>query len=132
MTLGGGIFCGALPLCPHPLDYSRLGRDQPLEQIVNYDVYCGAHSRHGGPGGEEGEDGGAPLPPDLVLSSPALLHSSFRLICRLVCMTPATEANRDNHFPRGFPLRDAGDGGFFNIGLDTPEEREAEERRGMC
>lgn len=69
---GGGVWGGAegviiqqsfissLSSCSHPLDCSRPGRDRPLEQIVNYDVYCAAHSGLGGPGGKglEGGDEG--------------------------------------------------------------------------
>ncbi|TNN63548.1 hypothetical protein EYF80_026200 [Liparis tanakae] len=43
------------------------------------------------------------------------------LIWRLVCVTPATEPNRDNHFPVDFPWERQEEGGPFNISLDAPE-----------
>lgn len=36
-------------------------------------------------------------------------------------MTPATEPNRDNHFPVDFPWERQEEGGLFNISLDAPE-----------
>ena len=35
-------------------------------------------------------------------------------------MTPATEPNRDNHFPVDFPWDRQEGGGLFNICLDAP------------
>lgn len=48
------------------------------------------------------------------------LNSSLRLIWCLLCMTPATEPNTDNH--GGFPLRGSSEPrSASNIGLDAPE-----------
>lgn len=38
-------------------------------------------------------------------------------------MTPATEPNRDNHFPVDFPWERQEEGGLFNICLDAPEDQ---------
>lgn len=144
-------FISSVSSSSHPLDCSRPGRDRPLEQIVNYDVYCAAHSRLGRPGGEgvgcggggrglwEQERGAGRLKVcggEPLLFSPARFHSSFGLIWCLVCVTPATEAKVDNPPPSYpvppptqwiFPQR--GGGGVFNIGLGSPEAVECTTRQ---
>lgn len=121
MTLRGRIFCGVLPLCPHPLDYSWLAVTSHWSKL-SIMMFIVEHTVDSVASGE----GWRLLrrhTSTLVLSSSSSLHSSFRLIWCLVCMTPATKPNRDNHFPVDFPWERQEEGGLFNIGPDAPEDQ---------
>lgn len=119
MTLGDRIFCGVLPLSPCPLDYSCLAVTSHWNKL-SIMMFIVEHSRLYSLRRMSGCCWGG-IPRCTHLFSSSSLHSASRLIWRLVCMTPATEPNRDNHFPMDFPRERQDEGGLFNICLDAPE-----------
>lgn len=123
MTPRERIFCGALPLYPHPLDYSRLAVTSHWSKL-SIMMFIVEHTVTDNSMATGGKDGGTPWPP--ILSSSSFIFFSFRLIWCLVCMTPATEPNRDNHFPVDFPWeeeKEEEEGGLFNTGPDAPGDQ---------
>lgn len=122
LTLRKRNFSLVLPLCPRPLDYSGLAVTSHWSKL-SIMMFIVEHTDDSMASGGKGGRCWGGIPPPLPFFSSPSPHSSSRLIWCLVGTTPATEPNRDNHFPMDFPWELHEEGGLFDICLDAPEGR---------